>query len=645
MKAAVTRKGYLDSSPDKKNDLNIIPSNKITMKGVSQQLQLIPIKFPEGYTGKAVTGKPGKEYNFPGFDAVIEIPKNMMRKGGPSPYSQESQVPVMPYYNTSPEDGFYGIMAYGGTPYSLVSQLPVMNGYNASPRGAMTFYKHGGSHEDICIPCIFENMQHMQQGGGTGYNFDQYYKDLDAWQNPSAQSVPKNIANYESTWIVPTIKNYQTTLNAALSKKYNLQAGQSPAQNQFLSAQEAQTALGGQQQYADYLNYVQGYQAYRNKTSATYQAPSQTAGTMDPNGEAYGYRHFGLFTLSPQQAAANQAAAGPVTQNVAGVTPTMDFGGEFDDEMDLYEMSEGGWIKKASDKMKKKGTKGSFTKYCGGKVTAECIKRGLNSPNPTIRKRAAFAKAMHHIAKKKTGGDMPEQYQGLGYLDRRNRDFINGIAENFGSHMANDEVETLEKLHRRMMQDGGANLPMGTLYSTTSVDPMQPTIELPANPAWDIPHQDVQVPGQYQTVQMDPNQLQGRPITSAPEPMKHRSWFFSMTPEQRGNSILAGTSLVAGMLEKRQRDKQDQLLRRRMGADQVFNPISMSQASRGDYDMNSGAFRPDMMTPVQFSGAGNQGYGYQTYQMGGFTRGNSYYMSDQDIQQFLAAGGEIEYED
>lgn len=39
----------------------------------------------------------------------------------------------------------------------------------------------------------------------------------------------------------------------------------------------------------------------------------------------------------------------------------------------------------------KKKNRGKFTEYCGGKVTNECIKRGKNSPNPIIRKRATFA--------------------------------------------------------------------------------------------------------------------------------------------------------------------------------------------------------------------------------------------------------------
>lgn len=45
----------------------------------------------------------------------------------------------------------------------------------------------------------------------------------------------------------------------------------------------------------------------------------------------------------------------------------------------------------------KKKNRGKFTEYCGGKVINECIKRGKNSPNPTIRKRATFADNARHF--------------------------------------------------------------------------------------------------------------------------------------------------------------------------------------------------------------------------------------------------------
>ena len=47
---------------------------------------------------------------------------------------------------------------------------------------------------------------------------------------------------------------------------------------------------------------------------------------------------------------------------------------------------------KKGNKIKiKKQNRGKFTEYCGGNVTAECIQRGKNSPDPKIRKRATFA--------------------------------------------------------------------------------------------------------------------------------------------------------------------------------------------------------------------------------------------------------------
>ena len=39
----------------------------------------------------------------------------------------------------------------------------------------------------------------------------------------------------------------------------------------------------------------------------------------------------------------------------------------------------------------KKSNKGKFTEYCNGKVTQECIRRGKQSKDPAVRKRATFA--------------------------------------------------------------------------------------------------------------------------------------------------------------------------------------------------------------------------------------------------------------
>ena len=47
-------------------------------------------------------------------------------------------------------------------------------------------------------------------------------------------------------------------------------------------------------------------------------------------------------------------------------------------------------LKKGGIHIKKKN-RGKFTEYCGGKVTEECIRKGKNSSDPAVRKRATFA--------------------------------------------------------------------------------------------------------------------------------------------------------------------------------------------------------------------------------------------------------------
>lgn len=49
------------------------------------------------------------------------------------------------------------------------------------------------------------------------------------------------------------------------------------------------------------------------------------------------------------------------------------------------------FLKKGNEIHIKKNKQGSFTRWCGGEVTEECIKKGKNSPNSAIRKKATFA--------------------------------------------------------------------------------------------------------------------------------------------------------------------------------------------------------------------------------------------------------------
>ena len=77
-------------------------------------------------------------------------------------------------------------------------------------------------------------------------------------------------------------------------------------------------------------------------------------------------------------------------------------------------MSDDKWIQKANRRMKRKGTVGKFTAYCGGKVTNECIDRALKSNNPTLVKRAQFAK---NVRKKQEGGALNFLADGIDFSD------------------------------------------------------------------------------------------------------------------------------------------------------------------------------------------------------------------------------------
>jgi hypothetical protein len=50
------------------------------------------------------------------------------------------------------------------------------------------------------------------------------------------------------------------------------------------------------------------------------------------------------------------------------------------------------FIQKAVDKMEKKGSEGSFKRYCGGEVTKSCIDKALKSGSTSLVKKANFAK-------------------------------------------------------------------------------------------------------------------------------------------------------------------------------------------------------------------------------------------------------------
>lgn len=100
------------------------------------------------------------------------------------------------------------------------------------------------------------------------------------------------------------------------------------------------------------------------------------------------------------------------------------------------------WMQKVSKEIKDKGTEGTFTEYCGGKVTEECIQRGLKSPDPKVRARARLAKTFRKYHKA-TGGEVSDST--VDYLTGMKETFINSLSDASLSNLVKDIEEAYRK--------------------------------------------------------------------------------------------------------------------------------------------------------------------------------------------------------
>lgn len=88
------------------------------------------------------------------------------------------------------------------------------------------------------------------------------------------------------------------------------------------------------------------------------------------------------------------------------------------------------FIGKAKKEMERKGTVGSFTAYCGGRVTQACIDRAKNSDDPTLRRKAQFAANMRGIGSRKGREGIRKQREEM---------FLGGALDSIGGALTSDK--------------------------------------------------------------------------------------------------------------------------------------------------------------------------------------------------------------
>lgn len=113
-------------------------------------------------------------------------------------------------------------------------------------------------------------------------------------------------------------------------------------------------------------------------------------------------------------------------------------------------------------------------------------------------------------------------------------------------------------------------------------------------------------------------------------------------PEEVVNWSLAGVDVLTNMFNQDDRNAAKKREQELYGAENNF--LTRPGGDRGEYGqtgMYTGEFVPNQMTPVQFSGKGPS-----QYKCGGqYEEGGEYEMTEEELAEFIANGGEVEYID
>jgi hypothetical protein len=113
----------------------------------------------------------------------------------------------------------------------------------------------------------------------------------------------------------------------------------------------------------------------------------------------------------------------------------------------------------------------------------------------------------------------------------------------------------------------------------------------------------------------------------------------SFDPQAYLNVANAGIRGITGMINRAQDRKSEAKMYENYNADNLY--AAKTVKDQGDYDPNTGLYRPP--TQGQLHGSRSAKYGGDVYQDGGYVQGDEVYMTDDEIQEFLANGGDLEF--
>lgn len=353
-------------------------------------------------------------------------------------------------------------------------------------------------------------------------------------------------------------------------------------------------------------------------------------------------------------------------------------------EMSYPQFKLGGekWMQKAAKSMKKRGTIGSFKEHCGGKVTLDCIKKGLRSRNPKIRKKAGFAKASWKMAGKMQMGGLskfqvagqpswkvplpPQIYQTVtpednlyGNIDDDQLSIIAQYAKDKGVDVEDVQyTPQRENIKKRLFRPNQMNIDYSLNVKGQGLD------DVKAQAHKDFGHMNKDMfddwdddsykkyaeqagldytpseQGQMTALRNKKQERQNRKDSGVGA--FERNFGRKMDGLDIANAATATTGAIAGWAQNDEQNRQRMNTAFASIPGGAGNPIDVDHqgksGDRGDY-MDEGQFRPDELGPDAYSMKNDASY--FAAQKGG-NIGDVTYMTDEELKKFIEGGGQVE---
>jgi len=584
-KLRVSTQGYKADSPDRNRSMNIIPGGNITMQNVPHNVMMMPYSHEEGFMGNTV-GTPGNSYNFKGADYTFEVP--MKQKGGQPSKAKAKEI-------------LHDKTAHG---HPLTDAQRKYFGWIASRQ-------QGGE-----IPTDFSQMNPFNEDGNFNYDLSSEIQIPDMFTDANE--------NYE----------YDSP-----EQQQMMQMGGSPRYPSLTTGKKNSNTVQisyGQQKFIPHSDYY----------------------SYDPNKKTY----------SPSDSLTKRRESSGISNNMfiseADMPPQQKM------QLGFVQDSTGSWVDPVTSQYFKffparykgvalqSGTAGFPKVFRPTDKDYEIISDPLGG---SVNFKAggqstSFLKNMF----KKFGGDIdPDGKNTTEYISAKKDIFSDFLAKNAFKDMMREDTEKVNQYKAQMgktmppWEISPADIPWDENY-TPDLSQFRETVPGEGGDVVvpNMENQSIQERQRNMRDAIDPNAWRG-PQPNAQNAAINSPDTLNLPPKKQLNRqvlasiIPAGINTVASLFERSDVKNRQRQMNQRTNANAVFNPTSYKNASRGDYEINTGVFRPNNLVPTQFQGF-NMGDRNQqsSFKTGGeYKEGGTYMMSAADIKRLKDLGYEIEVED